>query len=51
MIVALCKLRLGVGITFASAFAFFCFFSFFFYAFVRLAATVHALCLNSSCKV
>ena len=51
MIVALCKLRLGVGITFASAFAFFCFFFFLFHAFVRLAATVHALCMNSNRKV
>ena len=36
-----------MGTTFASAFAFF----FFFHAFVRLVATVHALCMNSSHKV
>ena len=38
-------LRLRLGIMFASAFAFF------FYAFVRLVATVHALCMNNSRKV
>ena len=39
-------LRLRLGTTFATAF-----FYFFFHAFVRLAATIHALCMNCSHKI